>query len=56
MIEGNNTTLLNVNDSKTFGQSMKQILCNHPKIDFAFKLNGPTMLSNEISVLTTYRP
>ena len=37
VIEGNNTTLLNVNDSKTFGQSMKQILCNHPKIDFAFR-------------------
>lgn len=37
VIEANGITLLNSNDSKTFGLSLKQIINNHPKIDFAFK-------------------
>ena len=37
VIEADETTLLNVNDSKTFGLSLKHILNNHKKIDFAFR-------------------
>ncbi len=37
VIEADNITLLNCNDSKTFGLSLNQIINNHPKIDFAFK-------------------
>lgn len=37
VIESNNITLLDVNDSKTFGLSMRQILKNHQNIDFAFR-------------------
>ena len=37
LIEANGVTLLNCNDSKTFGLSLRQIISNHPKIDFAFR-------------------
>ena len=37
VIEADDITLLNSNDSKTFGLSLKQITNNHPKIDFAFR-------------------
>ncbi len=37
VIEANGITLLNSNDSKTFGLSLKQIINNHPKIDFSFR-------------------
>ena len=36
------TTLLNANDSKTFGIS-KQITNNHPQIDFVFKSFMPCL-------------
>ena len=37
VISSKETTLLNANDSKTFGFSLKQIINNHPKIDFVFR-------------------
>lgn len=37
VIESNDITLLNSNDSRTFGLSLKQIINNHPPIDFAFR-------------------
>ena len=37
VIEANGTTLLNSNDSKTFGLSLRQIIKNHPDITFAFR-------------------
>ena len=37
VIEANDITLLNSNDSKTFGLSLSQINKNHPNIDFAFR-------------------
>ena len=37
VIESNGITLLNSNDCKTFGLSLRQIINNHPKIDFAFR-------------------
>ena len=37
VIEADGITLLNSNDSKTFGLSLKNILHNHPRIDFAFR-------------------
>ena len=37
VIEADGIKLLNCNDSKTFGFSLKQIINNHPGIDFAFR-------------------
>tara|TARA_B100000212_G_C27363913_1_gene529457 strand:+ start:317 stop:1744 length:1428 start_codon:yes stop_codon:yes gene_type:complete len=37
VVEVDGITLLDTNDSKTFGLSLKQIINNHPKIDFAFR-------------------
>ena len=37
VIEADNVTLLNVNDSKTFGFSLNQIINNHPRFDFVFR-------------------
>tara|TARA_S200000501_G_scaffold138406_1_gene130787 strand:- start:6107 stop:7534 length:1428 start_codon:yes stop_codon:yes gene_type:complete len=37
VIEVNGIKILNCNDSKTFGLSLKQIINNHPDIDFAFR-------------------
>jgi len=37
VIKSGETTLLNANDSKTFGISLKQITNNHPQIDFVFR-------------------
>ncbi len=37
VIEANGIKILNSNDSKTFGSSLKQIIYNHPDIDFAFR-------------------
>ena len=33
VVEASNTTLLNSNDSKVFGLSLKQIINNHKQID-----------------------
>ncbi len=37
VIEANGIKLFNCNDSKTFGSSLKQIINNHPNIDFTFR-------------------
>ncbi len=37
VIVADGITILDANDSKTFGLSLKQIINNHPKIDFAFR-------------------
>jgi len=37
VVEADDTTLLNCNDSKTFGFSLNQIKNNHPNIDFVFR-------------------
>ena len=37
VIEADGVNLLNCNDSKTFGSSLKQIINNHSHIDFAFR-------------------
>ncbi|KGG14117.1 Zn-dependent hydrolase [Prochlorococcus sp. SS52] len=37
VIEADNTSLLNANDSKVFGLSLKQIISNHPSFDFVFR-------------------
>ena len=37
VIESDGVTLLNSNDSKTFGLSLRHIINNHPNIDFAFR-------------------
>jgi len=37
VVEADNTTLLNANDSKVFGLSLKQIISNHKKFDFIFR-------------------
>jgi len=37
VIEADGITLLDANDSKTFGLSLKQITTNHPNIDFSFR-------------------
>ena len=37
VVEADGITLLNSNDSKTFGLSLKQIINNHPRIDFTFR-------------------
>ena len=37
VVEADGITLLDCNDSKTFGFSLKQIINNHPKIDFTFR-------------------
>ena len=37
VIENHTTTILNSNDSKTFGFTLEQITDNHPNIDFVFR-------------------
>ena len=43
VIETDGVTLLDSNDSKTFGLSLKQITDNHPKIDFSFRSHSSAM-------------
>ena len=38
VIEADGITMLNSNDSKTFGLSLRQIINNHPRIDFTFRI------------------